>query len=121
MALKPRTRLGNKMKPTGIKTVQPAQNGLTTQGPKEIILTRDDCNSKTDRIHAAISTNHFADFVFHMSLILQGLKLKHKESIGNLYNTNGAVYTTTNPTEGAFSQDLLRLKIDETVPSEGGE
>jgi hypothetical protein len=49
------------------------------------------------------------------------LKLKHKESIGNLYNTNGAVFTTTNPTEGAFSHDLLRLKIDESAPSDGGD
>jgi len=96
------------------------QKALNLQGPKDK-LTRDDCNSKIERIHTAISTNNFADFVYNMSLILQGLKLKHKESIGNLYNTNGAVFTTTNPTEGAFSHDLLRLKIDESAPSDGGD
>ena len=31
------------------------------------------------------------------------------------------MFTTTNPTEGAFSNDLLRLKIDESAPSDGGD
>lgn len=73
MAVKTRTRLGNKMQPSGAKTIQPAQKAFASHGPKDF-LTRDDYNSKIERIHAAISTNRFVDFAFHMSMILQSLK-----------------------------------------------